>query len=65
MSDVRAVTFSERARFLMIRATDWGVRGEETAPVRVTRRNISPSVIWAWSSQARSARTGHGRGASA
>ena len=49
----------------MIRATDWGVRGEETAPVRVTRRNISPSVIWAWSSQARSARTGHGRGASA
>jgi hypothetical protein len=46
----------------MIRATVWAVRGEETAPVRVTRRKIAPVVIRAASSQARSARTGAGAG---
>ena len=50
-----------RARFLMIRATVWAVRGL-IAPVR---RTIGPVVIAAVSSQARSARTGHGRGGSA
>jgi hypothetical protein len=32
-------------RRLTIRATDWGARGEDTAPVRLTRRKIRPSVI--------------------
>jgi len=40
-------------------------KGEEMAPVRVTRRKIGPVVICAVSSQARIARTGHGRGGSA
>jgi hypothetical protein len=49
----------------MISATVWGVRGLEIASVRVTRRKIGPVVISAASSQARSARTGQGRGGSA
>ncbi|MDT4920898.1 MAG: hypothetical protein QOI15_1800 [Pseudonocardiales bacterium] len=50
-------------RFLMISATDWAVRGELMAPVRVTRRKIGPVVSLAWSSQARRARTAQGRDA--
>ena len=33
-----------RARFLMISATIWAMRGEEIAPVRVTRRKIAPAA---------------------
>ena len=47
---------------MMISATVCAVRGEEIAPVRVTRRKIGQVVISAASSQARSARTGQGRG---
>ena len=50
---------------MMISATDCAVRGELIAPVLVTRRKIGPVVTWAVSSQARSARTGQGRGGSA
>jgi hypothetical protein len=49
----------------MISATVWAVRGVEIAPLQVTRRKTGPVVIWTVSSQARSARTGHGRGGSA
>jgi len=41
-----------------------GERGEETAPVRVTRRKIAPLVMATCRAKARRARTGHGPGGS-